>query len=78
MSEVAHRQRVATNLNCAQVELLDRIAREAKFSGGAKLSHSLILDTLVEVLGQLQIDVSGVRSKDDLQYRIVEAIRSFS
>ena len=73
-----HRQRVATNLNFTQIELLDRLARQAKFTGGAKLSHSLILDTLVDVLGQLPVDVCGVRSKEDLQSRIMEAMQSFS
>ncbi|MDA8189006.1 MAG: hypothetical protein M0T85_12760 [Dehalococcoidales bacterium] len=75
--QAAHRQRVATNLGYAQLELLDRLSREAKFSGGAKLSQALILGTLVDVLSQLPVDVTGVRTREDLQARILDAIRKF-
>lgn len=74
---MAHRQRIATNLDYAQIELLDRISREARFTGGAKLPHSLILDTLVDVLAELAVDVTGVRTKEELQTRIIEAIRQY-
>ncbi len=70
-------QRVSASLNSAQVELLDRLAREAKFSGGSKLTHSLILGALVDVLGQIPVDVSGVRSKLELMHRIKEAMGEF-
>ncbi len=73
-----HRQRVSTFLDNKQVELLDTLSREAKFTGGAKLSHALILHCLVDFLGRMPVDVSRVRSEEELVSRFIEAARSLS
>lgn len=77
MTQLAHRQRIGTSLDYAQIELLDRISREARFSGGVKLSHATILNTLVDVLAHLPVDVTGVRTKEELLERIFDAIRQY-
>ena len=77
MEQVIQRQRIGTNLDYSQVEFLDKLSREARFTGGSKLSHALILDTLVDVLAQLPVDVAGVRTKEDLRARIFNAIRQY-
>lgn len=73
-----HRQRVSTFLDASQVELLDTLSRAAKFTGGAKLSYALILHCLVDVLGQMSVDVSGVRSEEELLSRFLKAAREFA
>jgi len=73
-----HRQRVSTFLDARQVEMLDALSRGAKFSGGAKLSYALILHCLVDVLEQLSVDVSGVRSEEELLSRFLKAAREFA
>lgn len=77
VTQVVYHQRVSTNLDYMQIELLDRLSREARFTGGSKLSHSIILNTLVDVLAQLPVDVTGVRTKEELQARIFDAIRQY-
>lgn len=76
--ETNHRQRVSTFLNARQVELLDTLSREAKFSGGAKLSHALILHCMVDFLEKMSVDVRRVRSEEELLSRFMDAARNFA
>ena len=71
--ERAHR--VIAALNRDQVDFLDRLGKDALFSAGVKLSRTEILSAMVNVLSRLELTGEGVTSGDELELRIVEAMR---
>ena len=71
--ERAHR--VIAALNRDQVDFLDRLGKDALFSAGVKLSRTEILSAMVNVLSRLQLTGEGVASGDQLELRIIEAMR---
>ena len=72
-SNRAHR--VIASLNRDQVDFLDRLGKDALFSAGVKLSRTEILSAMVNVLRQLELSGEGVTSGDQLEVRIVDAMR---
>ena len=72
-----HAHRVIASLNRDQVDFLDRLGKDALFSAGVKLSRTEILSAMVNVLRQLELTGEGVTSGDELELRIVEAIRNY-
>ena len=54
---------------------LDAISKQVKFSGGKNLSRTSILRVLLDVTRKLDVDVSHVRSEEDLKSRIIAAFK---
>jgi len=52
-----------------------RLSRMMKKNRGYRLPRSYIIRALVSVFMKLEIDVDGVRTEEDLEERIFEAIR---
>ena len=73
--ERAHR--VIAALNRDQVDFLDRLGKDALFSAGVKLSRTEILSAMVNVLRRLELNGEGVTSGDQLEMRIVDAMKRF-
>ena len=71
--ERAHR--VIASLNRDQVDFRDRLGKDALFSSGVKLSRTEILSAMVNVLRRLQLNGEGVISGDQLEQRIVDAMK---
>jgi len=71
--ERAHR--VIACLNRDQVDFLDRLGKDALFSCGTKLSRTEILSAMVNVLKQLSFTGKDVMSGEELERRIVQAIK---
>jgi hypothetical protein len=67
------RTRVTTGLTRDQVEFLDRLGTESKFSGGRKLGHSEVVRSMVGALRRLSPDLAGVRTEDEAVARILGA-----
>ena len=63
--------RVSPGLEQEDLEFLDRLGHEAKFSGGRMLSHGEIVRAMVGALREIKPDVSGVRKEDELARRIL-------
>ena len=70
-----HAHRVIAALDRDQVDFLDRLGKDALFSAGTKLSRTEILSAMVNVLRRLELNGDGVASGNELELRIVEAIR---
>jgi hypothetical protein len=70
-----HARRFNTNLSKEQLCFLDGISKEARFSGGKKLSRAAVMRALLRVAQDLKVDVSGVRSEEKLEERFVEVFR---
>ena len=65
--------RVLALLNREQVDFLDEIGKDALFSTGAKLSRTKIIFAMVNALHTLGVTGGGVRSKEELEQKIVKA-----
>lgn len=68
-------QRVSAFLNDQQIEFLDGLSRQMKFSGGCKLPRTKILRAMLSAFMEMQVDVSGVGSESELKERILQAVR---
>lgn len=66
--------RVIASLNREQVDFLDKIGKDALFSAGVKLSRTQILAAMVNVLKRLRLTGQGVRTTEQFEQRIVEAL----
>lgn len=67
--------RVITFLTRDELDFLDKIGKDALFSAGAKLSRSKIISAIVNAIRKLDINGSGLSSKEELEARIIKAIR---
>ncbi len=65
------RVRVTPSLTRDEVEFLDRLGREAKFSGGRMLGHTDVVTGMIRVLREIGPDVAGVRTEEELIDRIL-------
>jgi len=66
--------RVIASLNRSQVDFLDKIGKDALFSAGVKLSRTHILSAMVNVLKRFTVTGEGVKSPEELEERIIEAL----
>lgn len=68
-------------INLTLPESLDRfleeMGTEAKANKGYKLPKTLIVRALVRMLGDLDVDVSGVKTEDELLERLKEAVKHY-
>ena len=76
MPNHTHAHRVIASLNRDQVDFLDRVGKDALFSSGVKLSRTEILSAMVNVLRRLELTGDGVASGDELEERIIHAMRN--
>ncbi len=72
----AYARRVIAALNRAQVDYLDKIGKDAQFSSGMKLSRTQILAAMVNALKRLNLTGDGVRTAEQFEQRIVNAMRN--
>ncbi|HPQ71177.1 MAG TPA: hypothetical protein PKW95_18770 [bacterium] len=66
--------RVSPGLDQDELEFLDRLGHEAKFSGGRMLSHGETIRAMVGALREIKLNVSGVRKEDELVNRILNLV----
>ena len=67
--------RVITFLTRDELDFLDKVGKDALFSAGGKLSRSKIISAIVNVMRKLDIDGCGLRSKKDLEARIIKLMK---
>ena len=70
----SYAHRVIAALNREQVDYLDKIGKDAQFSSGLKLSRTQILAAMVNALKRLNLTGDGVRTADQFEQRIVDAM----
>ena len=71
----SHRaHRVIASLNREQVDYLDQLGKDAQFSSGMKLSRTQILAAMVNALKRLNLTGEGVRTAEQFEQRIVDAM----
>ena len=67
-------QRVVTFLNREEVDFLDKLGKDALFSTGLKLSRAKLISWLVDFMHKLHVDGKNVKSKKDLENRIISLL----
>lgn len=72
--EIDLRQRVIALLTREQIEYLDKIGNDARFSTGKKITHIKIVSALVDLLMHLGVDGKGLRDSADLEEKIKNGI----
>ncbi|HEX9780603.1 MAG TPA: hypothetical protein VGB20_05245 [bacterium] len=70
----ARAHRVMACLNREQVDYLDKIGKDAQFSSGSKLSRTQILAAMVNALRRLELSGEGIRTIDEFEQRIFDAM----
>ena len=71
----AHRaHRVIASLNRDQVDMLDKIGKDALFSSGVKLSRTQILSALVNILKELNVTGEGIRTSQEFETRLMRLV----
>ncbi len=63
--------RISARLSRDEIEFLDRLALDARFSGGRALSRAAIFRAALRAVREAGVDVTGVQSADELVERII-------
>ena len=67
--------RVVTFLDRSQVDLLDKIGKDALFSTGAKFPRTKIIAGLIELLRWANVSGDGIRTEREFEGRLLQAIQ---
>lgn len=70
--------RVVTFLDRSQVDLLDKIGKDALFSTGAKFPRTKIIAGLIEFLRWANVSGEGIRTEREFEDRLLRAIQRMS
>lgn len=62
-------------LNREEDAYLEGLAAAAKFSGGKKISKTKLIEGMVRAFSRSKLDVSGVRSDEELLNRVIAQLR---
>lgn len=68
------RYRIMVSMKPDQIRALDDFSACCKKTNGRKLSRACIIRALTRVAAELDINVDGVRSEEEFEQRIREAI----
>lgn len=66
-------RRLDVAINHRQDCFLSNLSQKARFSGGKKISRSMTIKALINVVKDLDIDVKGVKTEKELKKRICQA-----
>ncbi|MBN2239745.1 MAG: hypothetical protein JW712_08220 [Dehalococcoidales bacterium] len=62
-------------LNRKEDAYLENLSSTAKFSGGKKISKTKLVENMVKAFATTKLDVSGVKSDDELLSRLLAQLR---
>lgn len=60
-----------------QAHFLDTISKNARFTGGRKLSKTAIMRTLIRVAKRLDVDTNEVKSEEQLKKSFLAAFEKY-
>ncbi|MCM8823415.1 MAG: hypothetical protein NC822_01920 [Candidatus Omnitrophica bacterium] len=66
---------VNLGMHKSQIEFIDNIAKEIRFSGGKKPSRAQIIDSFLKIAMKLKVDVRGVKTEKDVEERFFKALK---
>ena len=69
--------RVPITMPSDMVSFLENLGVECRKSGGHKIANTMIVRSLIRLLISLDLDISGVKSEEELEKRIKNAARRY-
>ena len=69
--------RVPITMPSDMVSFLENLGVECRKSGGHKIANTMIVRSLIRLLISLDLDISGVKSEEELEKRIKDAARRY-
>ncbi len=69
--------RVPITMPSDMVAFLEKFGIECKKAGGHKVANTEIVRSLIRLLMDLDIDLSGIKTEEDLDLKIKEAARRY-
>lgn len=69
--------RVPITMPSGMVSFLENLGIECKKSGGHKIANTEIVRCLVKLLMELDLDLSGIKTEEELEARIKDAAKRF-
>ncbi|MBL7060517.1 MAG: hypothetical protein ISS13_01635 [Actinobacteria bacterium] len=69
--------RVPITMPSDMVSFLENLGVECRKSGGHKIANTMIVRSLIRLLMGLDLDISGVKSEEELEERIKDAARRY-
>jgi len=69
--------RVPITMPSDMVSFLENLGVECRKSGGHKIANTMIVRSLIRLLMGLNLDISGVKSEEELEKRIKDAARRY-
>ena len=76
MKQEMEKHRVVTFLTREEIDFLDKLGKDALFSSGLKLSRTRIIEDLVELLSKSQLDCKMIRTDEDLERVMLQAMKN--
>jgi hypothetical protein len=69
--------RVPITMPSGMVSYLENLGIECKKSGGHKIANTMIVRSAIRLLMDLDLDISGVKSEEELENRIKKAAKKY-
>ena len=69
--------RVPITMPSNMVSFLENLGIECKKSGGHKVANTEIVRALIKLLMDLDVDLSGIKSEEELESRLKDAARRY-
>ncbi|MDD3818825.1 MAG: hypothetical protein PHG41_03200 [Actinomycetota bacterium] len=69
--------RVPITMPSDMVSYLENLGIECKKSGGHKIANTMIVRSAIRLLMDMDLDISGVKSEEELEERIKEAAKKY-
>jgi hypothetical protein len=69
--------RVPITMPSGMVSYLENLGIECKKSGGHKIANTMIVRSAIRLLMDMDLDISGIKSEEELEKRIKEAARKY-
>lgn len=77
MSKTEKRFWTTVALDKKQAHFLDNTSKNARFTGGRKLSKTAIIRTLIRVAKRLDVNANEVKSEEQLEKRFLAAFEKY-
>ncbi len=69
--------RVPITMPSGMVSFLENLGIECKKSGGHKIANTVIVRSAIRLLMDMDLDISGVKSEEELEKRIKKAAKKY-
>ena len=69
--------RIPITMPSGMVSYLENLGIECRKSGGHKIANTMIVRSAIKLLMDLDLDISGIKSEEELEDRIKEAAKRY-